>query len=180
MSRNIQKEKALDAYLVLRAQAGNADAFDQLYRRWYPKLLAHASRVLGSREQAQDAVQDAAVTISSSLRSLKKPESFAPWAFQITTRRCHDFVRRAVRNRDIAAAASDFESLETDGAEVLSVRQAIGRLAPQDQSILALFYTQGLTLSEIAIALDIPIGTAKSRLFSARQHLKTLYEGDDL
>jgi len=176
--------------LVLRAQAGDEDALRGLVRLWTPRLTRHASRWLGDVNAAADAVQEAWVSIARSLRRLDDPARFTPWAYRLVQHKCVDLIRRdsrhaaAVRRSAVAAGPggagdpADARSDREDGVE--AVRAALRGLDPERRALLALHYTEGLTVVELAEVFSVPTGTVKSRLFHARNELKQILERDGL
>lgn len=173
-------ERLLDEYLVLLSQAGSTDAMDGLARRWTPRLLRYAARVLGgsrgSAETARDVVQDTWVGAIRGLRGLRDPAQFPAWIYGIATRKCADAIRTSVRRRrlDAQSAAGDADRHEaTVSAErQIDVATGIGHLPPKQRAVVHLYYGEDLTVEEIASALGIPAGTVKSRLHHAREALK--------
>ena len=104
-------ERALDEYLVSLSQAGSSEALDGLTRRWTPRLLRYAARVLGgpdSAEAARDVVQETWVGAIRGLRGLRDPAQFPAWIYGIATRKCADAIRANTRRRrrDAQAAAA--------------------------------------------------------------------------
>lgn len=173
-------EQLLDEWLVVRAQAGDRSAAHQLAERWHPKLLRTARRLLGEAEGAHSAAQEAWVAILRGLQGLRDPARFAPFAFTILRRRCVDAIRARASLRDKSEDISELEIHQPAAQdEALAIRQAFG-LLPADQRLAAqLFFVEGLTLAEIAEVQGVPLGTAKSRLFHARQKLKAALSGED-
>jgi RNA polymerase sigma-70 factor (ECF subfamily) len=173
-------DRFLDEYLVLLSQAGSTDALDGLVRRWTPRLLRYAARVLGgsteAAETARDVVQETWIGAIRGLRGLRDPAHFPAWIYGIATRKCADTIRTNTRRRRLdARAAAD----ETGGQAAspaldnqIDLAAAIGRLAPTDRAVVHLFYREDLKVEEIASALGIPAGTVKSRLHHAREALK--------
>lgn len=169
---------ALDAYQAGLASEGDRRAFELLYRRWHPRGLRLAQRLTRNPDEARDVMQDAALTIARDIRKLRDPARFSAWAFTIVRRRAADHIDRAVRRRMREADRPPPEP-QAGPDTALSLKQALARLPQGERMMLALFYLDGFRGHEIAAALGIPPGTVKSRLFKARQSLKTLYEGDD-
>ena len=173
-------ERFLDEYLVLLSQAGSTDALDGLARRWTPRLLRYAARVLGgsteSAEAARDVVQETWVGAIRGLRGLRDPAQFPAWIYGIATRKCADAIRVRTRRRRLdACAAADDGSRH--GASPTSEHQidlatAIRQLPPTHRAVVHLFYREDLNVEEIASALGVPAGTVKSRLHHAREALK--------
>ena len=173
-------EAALDIFQVGQAAAGDRRAFDLLYRRWHPRLLRLASRLTGHADQAQDVLQEAALTIARDIHKLQEPSKFSAWAYTIIRRRAADHINKAVQQRkhERAVTAEATEMSDND----LALRQALSQLPETDRLMLTLFYQDGFKGTEIAAALGIPLGTVKSRLFKARADLKSIYmttEGEE-
>ena len=83
-----EAERSLDAYLVAAVRAGERTAERRLVSRWHPKMMAHAWRLLGERDAAEEAVQEAWVEIVRALPRLAEPRAFSVWALRIVSRRC--------------------------------------------------------------------------------------------
>jgi RNA polymerase sigma-70 factor (ECF subfamily) len=173
-------DRAFDEYLVALSQAGSADALDGLVRRWTPRLLRYAARMLGgsgATEAARDVVQETWLGVVRGLRGLRDPAQFPAWIYGIATRKCADAIRRRVRRRqvDLAAGRNAGERAPADeaGAERrLDLDSAIRALPDEQRAVIHLFYREDLTVEEVAAALAIPPGTVKSRLHYAREALK--------
>lgn len=175
------KRRALEEYLVVEARLGRVSAKAELVELRGPRLLVHATRLLGNRDEAQDAVQDAWMQIFKGLNSLKNVGAFPAWSTRIVTRCCYRIIDRRVRGQAIAESLAPLtESLcETeigDGMHLL--RQAIYRLPGPQAATVALFYLEEMSLAEVAHALDVPVGTVKSRLSQARRTLKESLKGE--
>jgi RNA polymerase sigma-70 factor, ECF subfamily len=173
-------ERPLDEYLVLLSQAGSTDAMDGLARRWTPRLLRYASRMLGgsseSAEMARDVVQETWIGAIRGLSGLRDPAQFPAWLYGIATRKCADAIRNNVRRRrfDVEPVAT-VAGLTDGGVGVehrIDIATGIRQLPPKQRVVVHLFYGEELTIDEIASALGIPAGTVKSRLHQARQALK--------
>lgn len=177
-------ERILDEYLVASALTGDRPAWQRLVQRWQPKLLRHAWRLLGDAERARDAVQESWIEILRGLGRLDDLAAFPAWAFQIVTRRCQRLYRGSDLQRRVADALSvDEEAASTerhDGelkADIEQVMSALQSLPAAQRTVLSLFYLESLGVAEIAIALDVPPGTVKTRLMHARNRIRALLEG---
>jgi RNA polymerase sigma-70 factor (ECF subfamily) len=171
--------RAFDEYLVVLSQAGSVDAFEGLARRWTPRLLSYAARMLGgsadSAEAVRDVVQETWVGVVRGLRSLRDPSQFPAWIYGIATRKCADAIRANTRRRrfDAVVAADVERQAETSPPESqIDVATAIRALPPTHRAVVHLFYREELSVEEIASVLGIPAGTVKSRLHHARLALK--------
>jgi RNA polymerase sigma-70 factor (ECF subfamily) len=171
--------RLLDQYLVLNAQAGSRLAFEQLVRRFHPRFVGHAWRLLGNRELAEDAVQSAWMEILKGLKGLRDERLFAPWCFRIVTRQAGKRIGRIVAERDAMTALSCEAPEDQPPTEPASpgLARALAELPPAQRAAIALHYDEGLSIAEIAVALEIPAGTVKTRLMHARLRLKAALEG---
>lgn len=176
------KERILDAYLVASARLGDRKALGALAQRWNGKLVAHAWRLLRDHEGANDAVQESWGEILRGLSRLRDDDAFAAWAYRIVSRRCARQIGRIQGERRLAeeaAAAPAEDSLaEPFALDVDAVRRAIRTLPPGQQAAIALFYLEDMSVAEVAVALDVPAGTVKTRLMHARRKLRGALEGD--
>ncbi|KPP80448.1 MAG: RNA polymerase ECF subfamily sigma 70 factor [Oceanicaulis sp. HLUCCA04] len=173
---------ALDAFLAASARSGDREGMRQLAKRWYPLLTAHAWRLTGNSDTAQDAVQEAWVEIVRGLPGLRDDHAFAAWAYRITTRRCARLIGQRQSDRRLAQAVeaepreTSFEDTHDEG-DAARLKRAMGQLPPDQRAAVALFHLQGLSVAETAIALDVPAGTVKTRLMHARRKLRDSLEG---
>ncbi|TCO75879.1 RNA polymerase sigma factor [Chromatocurvus halotolerans] len=174
---------ALDHYLVSVARMGDRNALEHLAQRWQPKLLAHARRLMGEEEPAREATQDAWLEILRGLPGLREARAFPAWAYRIVSRRCARSIRQrqSRRQRDVAetfdAVASENASPE-QSASTDELHAVLAGLSAHHRATLALFYLEGLTVTETAAALDIAPGTVKTRLLHARNRLRARLKGD--
>ena len=162
-----------DELLVLGAQDGDAAFLDALVRRWQKPLWAHAHRLTGDAEAAWDVTQEAWLGIVKGLGRLHDPARFKPWAYRIVTNKAMDLLKsRAVpRHLEEAPATADPAG---DG----DVTALLARLDPDKRVVMVLFYIEDQSIAEIASILGIPVGTVKSRLFSARRTFRSLWQGN--
>lgn len=177
-------QQALDELLILDCQRGDPPALELLARRWQQRMLAHARRLTGSDEGALDVTQDAWVAIVRGLPRLADPARFPAWALRIVANKSRDWIRgrQRRRRRDEAARQEPIppgHAREPDARpenDSERVRAALARLDDDRRTVLALHYRDALSVEAIAVILSIPVGTAKSRLFRARNQLRLLLE----
>jgi RNA polymerase sigma-70 factor (ECF subfamily) len=179
-------ERILDEYLVASAVAGDAPALERLIARWQPRLLRHAWRLLGDAELARDAVQEAWIDILRGLARLDDVAAFPAWAFRIVTRRCgracaHAAAQRTQETGDEAAAGLEDAGTPSGErrADLQRVLDAIRELPAPQRAALSLFHLEDMSVAEIAVALDVPPGTVKTRLMHARRKVRERLQGDD-
>jgi RNA polymerase sigma-70 factor (ECF subfamily) len=169
------KERGVQAELVDRARHGDREAFAVLAGGAVDRLHATARLILRDTELAQDATQDALVRAWRDLPSLRDVERFDAWLYRLVVRASADVERRRRRWRaEITLVAT--EPCEPDRASELADRdqleRGLRRLNDRQRTILVLHFYLGLSPSEAADALDIPVGTAKSRLHYAIESLR--------
>lgn len=171
-------------YLVAAARAGKPEARDRLARYWHPRLVAHGWRLLGDREAARDCVQQAWIDIWAGLGGLREDAAFAAWAHRIVTRKCAAYRRRRQRETQLAsrlATDSDPPAEAYTAHDEGLLAPAMRTLSPDQRAAIALAYGGDMTIAEIAVALDAPEGTIKTRLMHARRKLRAAMddmEGD--
>ncbi|MEX0914405.1 MAG: sigma-70 family RNA polymerase sigma factor [Wenzhouxiangellaceae bacterium] len=168
--------------LVIDAQDGSRRALDALVRCHHRDLLRFAYSLCGDVALAQDAVQDAWIRIARSVRRLDDPRAFRGWVYHAVRWRVVDLLRRpqrGARELDDADATVQADPADETRDRRIDLGSAINRLAEADRDTLQLFYVSGLTIPEIAVVLEVPAGTVKSRLHRARTQLKQHFEGDD-
>lgn len=169
--------KIFDALLVLQYQSGDKKALGMLVKRHHNRFCSHANWYLSDLDASKDVVQDCWGIIMNKLSNLRDPNSFSSWAMRIVTRKSIDNLRQNKTKRE-KLRQYQYTNLEVtyneENTEIIKLRQAIKSLPNDQQIVLRLFYTQEYSLIEIGHILDISVGTVKSRLFHAREKLKTI------
>jgi RNA polymerase sigma-70 factor (ECF subfamily) len=168
--------------------AGDEAAFRAVYRRYAPIAYGLALRVVRDPHLAQDALQEAFADIWASAATFDpRSSSVRAWVMLLVHRRAVDRVRReqAERDRGTAWTAGRHEPAHDHVAEVVElraehrrVRVALDGLTPLQREVLELAYHGGLTHHQVAARLDIPLGTAKTRIRDALRSLRTALEDD--
>jgi RNA polymerase sigma-70 factor (ECF subfamily) len=164
--------------LVLRAKDGDADAFTELVRVSAPRLRGVANLILRDPDRAKDAVQDAFITAWKDLRALRDPDAWDAWLRRLTVRTCYRLAKRERRRTEVEVNVAPTQGSMTtrdtsaDVAEREWVLTEIGRLDIDQRSVIALHYYLDLPMREVAEILDIPIGTAASRLHRGLEKMR--------
>jgi RNA polymerase sigma-70 factor (ECF subfamily) len=177
------KQQLAEDYLVAGARLGSHSAIAKLATLRGPGLFRHAMQLLGNSDDAHDAVQEAWIEIIKGLPRLRDERAFAAWAYRILTRRAARIIAGRIRDRnqiDTTAEPDDLSVPETGSmaADAHAVRQAIKALPPAHAAAISLFYLEDMSVAEVAIALDVPPGTIKTRLMHARTKLNKALKGD--
>lgn len=173
-------ERVYDELLVTLARAGDRRAANRLAARWYPRLMRTALRLLQDRSEAEEAVQETWTGICRGWPRLSDSAMFPGWAFGILRRKCVDRIRKseAERARTVPIEAAPEPSQPARGELQVAIDQALAGLTDDHRLAAILYFGEGLRLTEIAAVTGVPVGTAKSRIFTARQHLKSQLKGE--
>ncbi|WP_405719669.1 RNA polymerase sigma factor [Streptomyces sp. NBC_00046] len=168
-----------DRLLAIRAGEGDDEAFAVLVLRHSALLLALARHLLGSPEDAEDAVQDAFLSAWRRLPEFRGDATFRTWMYRIVTNRCLNILRS--RSRDLpldtvpepttaTTGAAPERAAESDAATVALV-QALGELSPDQRACWVLRELHGLRYKEISPLVGASEQTVRGRLFRARRIL---------
>ena len=173
-----------DEVIVQRALGGDAEAFGELVRRWERRIFALSYGLLGREEDARDATQETFLAAFRNLRGFRGEAKVSSWLHRIAVNQCLTRQRRAkVRNEaalDEGEDASDFAApLEQSPASVVegrqrtaAVRRALSGLPVELRQVVVMKEFEELTFREIAEALDLPLSTVKSRLYTGLKQLQ--------
>lgn len=158
---------AREPLLVALAQSGDRDALELLLRRVYRPLRAFVTPLVGS-SHADDVLQEIALIIVQNLRYLRHPAAFRAWAFRLAARRAFRHLKRETRWTRLETDPDVMSSLPApepmpEGLEP-GLLAVVEQVSPASRAVLLLHYQQQLSIEETALILDIPVGTAKSRL----------------
>ena len=180
-ARDAAPRDASDGQLLRRVGEGDRQAFEALYGRYARAVFGLALRRLGDRELAEDAVQDTFAAVWRSARSYR-PERGpgGPWLYAVAR---NAIVDRARARREFAGEPPDSPSPEAGPAEqaeagwqAFVVHRAFMSLPPHERAVLELAYWGGMSQSEIAEFLNIPLGTVKTRTRNGLARLADLLE----
>lgn len=185
-------EKIFDGLLVLQYRNGNEKALSLLVNRWHTKLCKHAYWYIKDTEVAKDVAQESWRVILGKIDRLNDVNSFGSWALIIVHRKALDYLRSQQRTerklrrfhqeikRDDTVAkinnTSDNSYQFTAAITPNNVMKSINDLPNNQQIVLRLFYVEAYSILEISNILEISKGTVKSRLFYAREKLKSIFK----
>jgi len=168
--------------LVVRARRGDHDAFAALAGAAIRRLDGAARLILRDPEQAKDAVQETLVRAWRDLPTLRDPDRFDAWLHRLLVRACIDEARRLRRHRlDVELTTLDLPGRADDLSAIADrdqIERGFDRLAPDARALIVLHHYLDLPLPEVAIALGIPLGTAKSRLHRALGSMRAALDAD--
>ena len=173
--------RADDRSLVTAAQAGDRAALDTLLRRHYDRVHAICRRIAGSTRDADDAAQEAMISIVRGLARFDGRAAFSTWTYRIATNAALDELRKRDRRPALHVDADDGSTRDVvdpladrrvNGvADRLAIDQALDRLPEEFRVAVVLRDVCDLDYGEIAETLDVPVGTVKSRISRGRSLL---------
>lgn len=171
---------ARDRTLVELAQGGDEAAFEDLYRRYYRRLLRYCVRRVGDIHEAEEVVQETFARAMVALPRFAGERRFYPWLTVIASRLCVDTHRRRARSEptaeiDLGAVEADHERRLIEDEDRALVGRALARLGPRHREVLHLREDLGLSYQAIADRYDVSIGTVEALLWRARKALKREY-----
>ena len=175
-----------DEIIVERALTGDAEAFGEIVRRWERRIFALTYGILGREEDARDATQETFLAAFRNLRGFRGEAKVSSWLHRIAVNQCISRQRRA-RVRSESALEEEQEKdagsfatpvdyspgrVAEGRQETLAVRRAINSLPIELRQVVVMKEFEELTFREIADALDLPLSTVKSRLYTALKQLQ--------
>lgn len=184
-----------DSVLIRQCQAGDRTAFDSLIHKYEARAYQYAFRLTHDPEVAGDIVADAFVRVHNALANFRGQSAFGTWLYRILTN-CYLDHRKKEKNRQHvsldAATATDSGEVERQIEDTRAgpaeeaeksereavVQTALARMPEYQQAMLVMYHVENMSYEEISEALDLPIGTVKSRLNRARVALRDLLMKD--
>ncbi|HEU4508655.1 MAG TPA: sigma-70 family RNA polymerase sigma factor [Pyrinomonadaceae bacterium] len=172
-----------DEVIVERALTGDAEAFGEIVRRWERRIFALTYGMLGREEDARDATQETFLAAFRNLRGFRGEAKVSSWLHRIAVNQCISRQRR-VKVRGESALEDETGSsfagpvshspvhVAEGRQETLAVRRAINSLPVELRQVVVMKEFEELTFREIADALDLPLSTVKSRLYTALKQLQ--------
>jgi len=168
------------AELIESCRAGEGESFRALFEIYKDRVYTVALRYSGNPEAAEDIAQDTFLKLFSAIRTFRGESSFEAWLYRLIVNACFDQKRKARRFiplldimaglvRDPGKSALVCVLAEERDAQV---REAIGKLPPEQRIVVVLRYSQGLSYEEMAAILECPAGTIASRLNRAHSFLE--------
>lgn len=183
-----------DSVLVTRAQGGDTRAFDELIRRYTPRLYSLVYNMTSNREDTADLLQDIFAKAYRSLSRFMGRSSFYTWVYSISVNMTLNFLKKRGRHTKISLDDvdtgiqndPDFIKLTTSTTGTLRevnihelqkrLNEAMQKLSEDHRTVVTLYDIQGLQHSEISQILGVSEGTVRSRLFYAHRQLQSLLD----
>lgn len=175
----MKPDKHIDTELIEAYKSGNKEALATLVKRWHLLFCKKAFWIVKDADLSKDIAQETWQVIIDKIDTLKNTSSFSSWALRIVYTKAVDCVKQKNKTR------IDLKHIVTEEAEEIIVDdnrigikkellKAIQQLTKEKQDVIKLFYVESYSLKEISSILNITEGTVKSRLFQAREKLKTI------
>ena len=185
MSSHSRNSEQLDENLVLRVQQGDKAAFDLLVIKYQHKIIQLVNRYVKDPSEAQDVAQETFIKAYRAVGDFRGDSAFYTWLYRIAINTAKNYlVSRARRSSNYQVDIQDAEAIENapqlqgmDTPERLllnqeiidTIKTAIDHLPEEMRTAIMLREFEGMSYEEIAVAMDCPVGTVRSRLFRARE-----------
>ncbi|MEC3908583.1 sigma-70 family RNA polymerase sigma factor [Tamlana sp. 2201CG12-4] len=174
-----KKQQLINKHLVIDYQSGKLEALPLLVKRWHKYFCEKAFWIVKDPDVAKDIAQESWTVIINKIENLKKPECFGSWASRIVYTKSLDWINTNKRlQKSLETYKQEQVNIENEGDDEDNIKikllEAIKTLPDAQQVVIKLFYVEDYSLKEIGEILNISVGTAKSRLFHAREKLKQI------
>jgi RNA polymerase sigma-70 factor (ECF subfamily) len=172
--------------LVQRIQAGDRRAFEDLLDLYETRVYRLGLRFTGSIPDAEDVTQEIFLAVYKGLAQFRGGSALGTWIYRIAMNHCLEFRRKRKLesipyDEELTLASSDWreDPFQSADRQELSekVEAALNCLSPLHRDVIVLHELQGMTYQEVAAALNVPVGTVKSRLSNAFRRLRDLLGG---
>jgi RNA polymerase sigma-70 factor, ECF subfamily len=167
-----------DGRVVREVLAGDPERYAVLVHRYKDRYARYATQMLGSRDAAEDAVQDALVTAFDRLSQCRDPDNFRGWFFLILRNRCFAERRRAKRRGELAVvpevSVDSVEGALERAESVQALRRALLKLTPEQREVFVLKHVEELSYGEIAARVGTGVAALKMRMHRAYDRLRAL------
>jgi len=165
-----------DEIAIEKCRSGEREAFRHLVEKYQRQAISHATAILGSREDALDAAQEAFIDAFKALKQFDSSRPFYPWFYVLLRNRCFKLAARKRETESIDETVIVAPNSTAQSERILALENALRSLDMEDREIVTLKYFDGLSYNELAERLQIPKGTVMSRLFHARKKLQAKLE----
>jgi len=165
-----------DEIAIEKCRNGEREAFRHLVEKYQRQAISHAAAILGSREDALDAAQEAFIDAFKALKQFDSSRPFYPWFYVLLRNRCFKLAARKRETESIDETVIVAPNSPAQSERILALGNALRALDMEDREIVTLKYFDGLSYNELAERLQIPKGTVMSRLFHARKKLQAKLE----
>jgi len=186
-------DRDMDWAVVLKVQAGNVGAFDQLVQKYRQQIFAVIYNMTSNREDASDLTQETFIKAFQAIGRFRGKSSFFTWIYRIAVNTSMTFLKKRNRRRFISYDNIDEEASSSEIVERLTasnrsekgaivselqerLNDALQKLSPKHRTVIILHEIEGLEHAEIAEITQTSIGTVRSRLHYAKQQLQSFLQ----
>jgi RNA polymerase sigma-70 factor (ECF subfamily) len=173
-----EKDKSLEKEILIRAQSGDLEAFEQILFYYEKPIFNYCRRVAGNTQDAQDITQETFIKVYNHRRSIDPEKNIKTWIFTIATNTAYDLLRSRKRKNETSLCDEDSETIANPGSYYsregigLDIEQALGNINPEYKRAILLAYVDGFEYKEIADILALPINTVKTHISRGKEQLK--------
>ena len=167
--------------LILRCQAGDSSAFNQVILRFHHPLRYFVRRLIGEGSAADDIVQEIWLTVYRNMGRLKRPEAFSVWLYQIARNQAYQYLRKEKKqslthyeeNMPLVAEETPDDFPAEDAARI---HLGLDRLSIEQREVLVLRFLEEMSYQEISEVVGCSLGTVRSRIYYAKITLRKFME----
>ena len=175
----MQSERLYEQLLVLRCQAGDEAAFEELVARYHPRLRYYLRRLLPRPDHADDVLQEVWLAAYRALPRLTDPAALAAWLYRIARDKASVQWRsrppeRLLEVSDLVEEPSQDNEFGQEDAQ--EIHASLDQLGPEQREVLVLRFLEDMSYEQIAKVTGCPIGTVRSRLYYAKSALRQAIE----
>jgi RNA polymerase sigma-70 factor (ECF subfamily) len=172
-----------DSALAAACRAGDLSAYERLFELHGARMKSLARHLLGTRDDAEDAVQETFLKIQRGISSFRGQSAFSTWAFRVLVNACYDLRRRRVRRQEVQDPAPQpgEAAVERPGPGAhpslrLALERSLAQLPQRQREIFLLYEVEGFAHAEIAAMLNVSEAVSKNALFQAKRTLRKMLE----
>ena len=176
--------RLLEQSIVIRCQARDDDAFEELVEMFQKRLSYYVERLVGDRHDADDVLQDVWVDVYRAIPNLRSPRAFRVWLYRIARDKVYTMFRKRSTwmnlTDDAELPADDRDEPEFSAENAARIHAGLAALPPAQREVLVLRFIENMSYEEIAGATGCRLGTIRSRIHYAKQALrKNMKEADN-
>ncbi|WP_299654893.1 RNA polymerase sigma factor [uncultured Tateyamaria sp.] len=172
-----------DDALIAAVAQGDVTAFEQVHKKYFPKLMHFARRITGSAEAAEEVANDVLMTVWRTADRFEGRSKPSTWIFGIAYRVAMKQRTKLQRRAGDVELDEGMIASKDDTAEAVirgtDLKNALDQLKPELRAVVELTYYNGYLYTEIAEILDCPVGTVKTRMMTARRRLRGILSDEE-
>lgn len=175
-----KKEQIEEQMIVMQAQLGSDEAFERLIHRYQARLTYYIRRLVGDTGASEDVLQSVWLNAYKNLPKLRHTEAFRVWIYRIAHNQSMKSLRH--RNKYVQLDEPIIEGLDDESTneftiyDSVAIHHALNLLSPPHKEVLTLRFLEDLSYQEIADVIGSEIGTVRSRIYYAKEHMRKILE----